>query len=325
MSSKQSTKALQQKRRHRRQWLTFWRMVRYGTNNFTRNAWLTIAATAVMTITLLIVLITVAAQNVLIDTTIDVGKRIDRSIFLVTGTTYEQAAPIIEKIAQLPNVDSVSFVSSEEARAQFAEENKDDLDALDALREATNMLPATIKVVLDKSNDTESMVNYINSSETLRPYLHPDRESTFLSERKNAADTIAAWTDIAQRVGIVASVVFVSISMLIVFNTIRMAIFNRKEEIQMMKLVGADKQFIRGPFVVEAIVYGLISAVIATGIGVVLLFTVDDQLTSWGVAVEPTIRYMTQYGVFVLMGMVLVGALIGTISSLLATRRYLRL
>lgn len=325
MSSKQSTKALQQKRRHRRQWLTFWRMVRYGTNNFTRNAWLTIAATAVMTITLLIVLITVAAQNVLIDTTVDVGKRIDRSIFLVTSTTYEQAAPIIDEITQLPNVDSVEFVSSEEARAQFAEENKEDIDALEALSEATNMLPATIKVVLDKSNDTESMVNYINTSETLRPYLHADRESTFLSKRKNAADTIAAWTDIAQRVGIAASVVFISISMLIVFNTIRMAIFNRKEEIQMMKLVGADKQFIRGPFVVEAIVYGLISAVIATGIGVALLFTVDDKLDSWGVAVEPTIRYMTHYGVFVLLGMVLVGSLIGTISSLLATRRYLKL
>jgi len=112
---------------------------------------------------------------------------------------------------------------------------------------------------------------------------------------------------------------------LIIFNTIRMAIFNRKEEIQMMKLIGADKSFIRGPFVVEAIVYGFIAAIIATGLGVALLYGSAETLKSYQISVQPTIDIVTFYIGFVLLGMILTGAIIGVISSLLATRRYLKL
>jgi cell division protein FtsX len=110
-----------------------------------------------------------------------------------------------------------------------------------------------------------------------------------------------------------------------VFNTIRMAIFNRKDEIQMMKLIGADRNFIRGPFVVEAVVYGFIAAVLATAIGITLLFTTKDKLIDYDVAIQGTIDFTTTYLGFVLLGMILLGAIIGIISSLLATRRYLKI
>ena len=113
--------------------------------------------------------------------------------------------------------------------------------------------------------------------------------------------------------------------MLIIFNTIRMAIFNRKEEIQMMKLIGADRSFIRGPFVVEAIVYGFIAAVIATSLGIGLLSLFAKNMQSWGIEIGPTVNLLTDYIAVVLLGMILVGALIGTVSSLLATRRYLKI
>jgi cell division transport system permease protein len=130
---------------------------------------------------------------------------------------------------------------------------------------------------------------------------------------------------LAQRIGIVASIIFVAISALIIFNTIRMAIFSRKEEIQMMKLIGADKSFIRGPFVVEAIVYGFIAALLATILGYVLLIAVRDRFVGSGVEVQPTLELATTYGVLVLLGMIALGAIIGTVSSLLATRRYLKI
>ena len=124
-----NAKAFAQAKRHRRQWLAFVRMCRYGVNNFTRNAWLTVAATVVMTITLLIVLVTVAAQNVLADTAAEVGKNIDRSIYLKTGTTEKQAEQIIADLQKLSNVESVTFISSEEGRSKVAQENKADLNA----------------------------------------------------------------------------------------------------------------------------------------------------------------------------------------------------
>lgn len=300
-------------------------MCRYGINNFTRNAWLTIAATAVMTITLLIVFVTVVAQNVLADTTTTVGKRIDRSIFLKTGTTEKQAAPMTDKLRGLSNTESVTFVSTEEARAKFAEENKSSLSTLEALNTATNKLPATIKVTLKNVNDTSQLVDFVKTDPTLKKYIDANRQPTFMGNRKAPTETIANWTRVAQQLGIGMSVVFVSISMLIIFNTIRMAIFNRKEEIQMMKLIGADRSFIRGPFVVEAIVYGVIAAVIATSLGIGLLSLFANKMQAWGIEIGPTVNLLTDYIAFVLLAMVLVGAFIGTVSSLLATRRYLKI
>ena len=320
-----NARAFAQAKRHRRQWLTFWRMCRYGVNNFSRNAWLTIAATAVMTITLLIIFVTVAAQNVLADTTTDVGRHIDRSIYLKTGTTETQASQIIADLRNLSNVESVNFVSTEQGRANFAELNKGDQGALNALNEATNKIPATIRINLKNVNDTSQLVNFVNTNQPLKQYIDTSRPPTFMGTRKSATDTIAAWTLAAQRVGIAASVLFTAISMLIIFNTIRMAIFNRRDEIEMMKLIGADRSFIRGPFVVEAMVYGFIAAIISTGIGYGLLLAAQPHVVDWGITIAPTIHLVTTYVAFVILAMIILGAIVGIISSLLATRRYLKI
>ncbi len=318
-----NAKAFAQAKKHRRQWLTFVRMCRYGVNNFTRNAWLTVAATVVMTITLLIVFVTVVAQNVLADTVVEVGKNIDRSIYLKKDTTEQQAAPIIADLKKLSNVESVTFVSSDEARASVAQQNKSNSGVLNALNEATNVLPETLKIQLKDVSDTSQLVAFVKNNQNLKEYID-DRQPTFMSDRKVATDTIASWTVIAQNIGIGASVVFVAISMLIIFNTIRMAIFNRKDEIEMMKLIGADKGFIRGPFVVEAVVYGFIAAVAATGIGMAILYSVRANVDEW-FKLGPTLDMFTTYIGFVLLGMIVLGALIGMVSSLLATRRYLKI
>lgn len=325
MSKQKNTKAFAQAKRQRRQWLTFVRMCRYGINNFTRNAWLTVAATVVMTITLLIVLVTVVAQNVLSDTATDVARHIDRSIYLKTGTTQEQAKPLISDIKELSNVETITFISTAQGKANFAEANKTNLGTLNAINEATDQLPATIRINLRDPSNTTQLVTFVNDSKLLKKYIDPNNAPNFMGKRGSAIDTIASWTTTAQEVGVGASILFMGISVLIIFNTIRMAIFNRKDEIEMMKLIGADKSFIRGPFVVEAIVYGFIAAVVATGLGFAVMYSVHDEVADWGVIIGPTIHLYTTYIGFVLLGMIVLGALVGTVSSLLATRRYLRI
>ena len=97
-SSQRASQVLQGQKRRRRQWLTFLRMVRYGINNFSRNAWLTIAATAVMTITLLIFFATMAAQNVLRDSVDEISNKVDMSIYLKSGTTETDAKTAISQL-----------------------------------------------------------------------------------------------------------------------------------------------------------------------------------------------------------------------------------
>lgn len=325
VKARSASKVLTQQKRRRRQWLTFIRMCRYGVNNFSRNAWLTIAATAVMTITLLIIFITVAARNVLSDSVVEISRNVDMSIYLKTDTTEAQASAIMSDIRKLSNVREVNYVSAAEARAQQAQQNKGNLEMLNAINQATNKLPATIRVSLKDINDTSQLDTFVKKNTKLKAVIDPNRTPSFAGSRRSAIQNIGKWTDFAQRIGLGASVVFVAISSLIVFNTIRMAIFNRKEEIQMMKLIGADRSFIRGPFVVEAIVYGFIAAIIATGLGIAILYATEGGLEQAGVAVKPTIDFLTTYIGLVVLAMISLGALVGTVSSLLATHRYLKI
>jgi cell division transport system permease protein len=322
---KLDAKAFAQQKRKRRQWITFVRMCRYGVNNFTRNAWLTIAATAVMTITLLIVFVTLSARNVLVDTVGQIRDKVNVSIYVKTDTTKHDSDKILASLKELPSVKRVDYISPDQAREDFANANKKDAGSLDALNEATNKLPGTFSINPVDINDTSELKKFVETDATVKENLHPERQPSFAGDRKTAIENIGRWVGFAEKAGLIASVIFIAISSLIVFNTIRMAIFNRKDEIQMMKLIGADRNFIRGPFVVEAVVYGFIAAVVATVLGIVLLYASSDKLLSYGVSVQSTIDFVTLYVGFVLLAMILLGAIIGIISSLLATRKYLKI
>lgn len=322
---KLDAKAFAQQKRNRRQWLTFVRMCRYGVNNFSRNAWLTIAATAVMTITLLVVFTTLAARNVLLDTVGVIRDNVDMSIYVTTDIDESEVKQIEANLKTLSTVKAVDYISPQEARENFAKANNGDAGVLSALNEATNRFPGTFRVKLTDINDTSQLQKFVEEDGVVKKNLDPSREPSFAGDRKSAIANIGRWVGFAEKAGLIASIVFVAISSLIVFNTIRMAIFNRKDEIQMMKLIGADGSFIRGPFLVEAVVYGFIAAVIATVLGVVLLQASSEKLLSYGVSVQSTLELTTTYIGFVVLGMIALGGLIGVLSSLLATRRYLKI
>jgi cell division transport system permease protein len=323
---KLDAKAFAQQKRHRRQWITFLRMCRYGVNNFSRNAWLTIAATAIMTITLLVVFVTLAARNVLLDTVSVIRDKVDMSIYVKTDTSEEDVQKIVSGLKALKSsVRDVSYISPSQGRNDFAQDHAADSGTLNALNEATNEIPGTFRIKPVDINKTDELRHFVKTNPTVKANLDPDHAPTFAGDRRTAIENIGRWVSFAERAGLIASVIFIAISSLIVFNTIRMAIFNRRDEIQMMKLIGADRSFIRGPFIVEAVVYGMIAAVIATGLGVGLLYASRGTLDSYQIAVGGTLNLITTYIAFVSLGMIALGSVIGIVSSLLATRRYLKI
>jgi cell division transport system permease protein len=323
---KLDAKAFAHQKRKRRQWITFLRMCRYGVNNFSRNAWLTIAATAVMTITLLVVFMTLSARNVLVDTVAEIRDKVDMSIYVKTDTNKEDVDKIQAGLQKLTkSVRSVTYITPEEGRADFAQQNKSEAGTLNALNEATNEFPGIFKISPVDINKTDELRNFVKTDPTVKRQIDPSHDPSFAGDRRSAIENIGRGIGFAEKAGLVASIIFIAISSLIVFNTIRMAIFNRKDEIQMMKLIGADRSFIRGPFVVEAVVYGFIAAVIATGLGIAILYASSDKLTSYGLVVRGTLDFATVYLALVLLGMIALGGVIGIISSLLATRRYLKI
>lgn len=318
-------KFIAKQKRSKRRILTFFRVIRYGSDSFFRNSWLSVAATAVMTITLLIIFIAFSAHTILTDTVGELRNKVDMSIYLKTETTVKDSTNIIAELNKLSSVKKVTFISAADARAKIATDNSDNADVLAAINEATNKTPATIRVVISDINDTSELQKFVENNKVLKPFLNPDFKPSFAGERRNTIQSIGRAVNFAQQMGIIIGAVFVIISSLIIFNTIRMAIFNRKEEIQMMKLIGANQSFIRGPFLVESMIYGFIAAIISTGLGIWGLYSASDTLSSYQITIQPTIDFVTIYAVFVLMGMIIIGAIIGVISSIFATQRYLKL
>jgi len=299
-------------------------MCRYGVNNFSRNAWLTVAATAVMTITLLIVFATFAARNTLASSVDVIRQNVDMSVYVKTDITDEKVAEIQKGLEGLKSVEKVEYISPAQLRERYAEQNSSDEDTLNALNEANNRNPGTFNIELTNIDDTAELKNFVTENKAVQENIDTNQPPSFAGPRKSAIEGIAKGVVFAERFGVITTVIFVVISALIVFNTIRMAIFNRKDEIEMMKLIGAEKSFIRGPFIVEAVVYGFIAAILATVLGVIGLVSLKGRLIG-GIEIQPTIDFVLAYIGFVALGMILLGALIGVISSLLATRRYLKI
>lgn len=324
MSKQKDTKAFAVQKRRRRQWLTTLRMVRYGINNFSRNTWLTIAATAIMTVTLLIILTAVTARLVLADTVDDIRQKVDMSIYLESDTNQSQVDSVIAELEKLESVENVGYVTPDQARQEYAEANKKNPKILQALNESIAAFPGALRVNITDINDTSELQHFVETNSTLKQYIDESREPSFSGPLREAIQNIGRTISFAEKLGLVLAIIFVILSSLIVFNTIRMAIFSRKEEIQMMKLIGADKSFIRGPFVVEAVVYGFIAAIVAFAIELFIIITIQDKLESYGLAVGGVVTLLVSYAPFVLLATILVGATIGVISSLLATRKYLR-
>ena len=319
-----SSKAISLQRRNRRKFLTFVRMCRYGVNNFTRNAWLSLAATAVMTITLFVIFASFSARAILVDTATSVRDSVNMAIYVVPETTDEQIKTITADLKDLSSVLKVEFISSETAREQIIEENKNDTGYLEAIKESTNRTPGTFNIKVADINDTTQLSTFVEENEVVKEAIDPSHKPSFTSG-KTTIETIGRAVDFAQKVGIIASAIFIVMSTLIIFNTISMAIFNRRDEINMMKLIGAEKSFIRGPFIVEAVVYGFFAAIIAAILGYVVLFAVAPTLQTYDINVQPTVDFVTMYAAFVVLAMMAIGSLIGIIASLLATRRHLHL
>lgn len=320
---KVSTKELSVKKHKIRQFNTFVRMVRYGINSFTRNAWLTLAATAMMTLTLFVILLTLVSRNILQDSVQQIKNKIDMSIYVKSEIKDEAKDSILKDLKRTSNVKRVTYINPSNARKEFAKNNVDNQGVLKALNLAKGGFPGTYRIVLNDMSDTSSLEDFVKNNKTYKRYA--DRKPSFKTDRLEAVESINRWIGFAEKSGILISIILASISILVVFNTIRMAIYNRKEEIKMMKLIGAEKSFIRGPFFVEAIVYGFLAAVISTFGVIGAVHLSKNKLQSYDIVVDSTMNILLSYIGFVLLGMILLGAIIGVVSSFLATRKYLKI
>jgi cell division transport system permease protein len=307
-----------------RWWITQMRILKAGMQNFIRNATLAIAAIAVMVITLTIILFSIIANATFAHTIAQITDKIDISVFLKDSVTDEQRTELVDDLTRMENVKSVQFKSKEQALEEYKKQNQNNLDLLLAISQTDNPLPATINVKPRDPNRIQEIKNYLETKDVKA--LQSD-ETSYSGDRKEAIDKISKATTFFRQAGIAGVLVFALVSMLIIFNTIRMAIFNRRDELTIMRLLGASSWFIRGPFVVETILYGVFSAILSVTL-VNMLFAVSASAfdaSSLGLLdIQFSNQYFAQNFWLILTGQLAVGILIGAASSIIATRRYLK-
>lgn len=322
--TKQTSQQLRQNKTMRRRWVTRTRIVRYGVNNFTRNAWLTVAATAVMTITLLIIFVTVLTSSMLTNTVDELRNKVDISVYFKAETTDKTLTELADKMRNTENVKGVSVVNSKKAFDEYVESSKGDTDLLQTISEVNVNFPATMRIQVKDIDNLDSVKNIVEKDELFQKWLDTRRAPTYAGEQQEIINNISRWADFAQKGGLIAGIVFLVISVLVIFNTIRMAIFSRREEIDMMKSIGADRNFIRGPFLIEAEMYGFFAALLATALGYVGFMALAPKLEDYGIVVAPIRDALIMWSPLIVLAMIVLGMLIGYISSRLAVRRYLQ-
>ncbi len=310
----------------KRRYITFLRVIKSGMVNFLRNATLAIAAMAVMVVTLTIVLFSLVANATFTNTIQQITDKIDISVFLNDNVKPEQKDKLLSGLRALPNVSSVSYLSKDQALAEYAKQNAGNQSLITAATvSGVNPIPATIRIKPRDLNKLDDIKTYLSSS--TNKALQTEGSPSYSGDRKKAIDNITHATNILREVGIVAVGVFSIISALIIFNTIQMAIFNRRDEITIERLLGAGTWFIRGPFVVESIIYGILSAFISLGImhGIFVAASSALQASSFGLLdIAYASAYFNSHFIVLLLLQIGVGMLIGAASSVIATQRYLK-
>jgi cell division transport system permease protein len=285
-----------------------------------------IAAIAIHDVTLTIILFSIVANATFANTIAQINDKIDISVYLRDDISDKQRKQLTEDLKRLPNVRDVTYVSKDDALEKYRADNANKQSLLQAISETGNPLPASLSIDPVDPTKIDAIKQFLDKPDN-KALQDPQAGTSYSGERKVAIDNISHATRILQRVGVVAVALFAVISVLIIFNTIQMAIFNRRDELTIMRLLGATTWYIRGPFVVESILHGVIAAVVSIVFIHAVFVTASSalQASSLGLLdIGYSSQYFSQNFLRLLTMQLLIGIVIGAVSSTIATRRYLK-
>ena len=311
----------------RRYFTTLRRLTKYGIQNFFRNAWLSIAATAVMivaiTITMSAVILNVTARNAIKE----LSKDIKVSIYFQDGVTESDREKLKKALQANAAVVQVDYISKDEAQKRL--KNQQDQGFVDQTLAllGTDALPESFDVSVNNLDKLEEVGNIARGDEFKATVGQNSDDITLGKTRsKETIDRASGAQRIITLGSIVAAGLFAAVSVLIIFNTIRMAIYTRSEEIRIMKLIGATPFYIRGPFIVEASLYGIIAGLIGAIVTYSGVYSLGRRVADQREFIE-TYNFFTETRIIIMMvtGAVLAGVLVGILSSLFAMSKHLRL
>jgi len=298
--------------------LSLLRIIKFSLQDISRNIWLTIATVTILVLALLSVN-TLLTVEVLSRHAIEaVKEKVDISLYLKADASEEQITSLKTQITQMTKVKKVMYTSKADALRYFREKNKDKPEVLTALRElGRNPLSPSLIIVPNNVDEAPQLINEIKQIDSDIIESRDFADNTMILEKINDI------TKKISEVGLFIIFIFLFTSMLVAYNSIKVAIYTHRREIEIMRLVGASNKFIYLPFVLSAIIYAFLSVVLIVLLFYPFLGLLQPYLEVFFMDYNINIIDYFVNNFWIIFGLqFLAVSAIGVLSSWLAIRRY---
>lgn len=297
----------------------FYRTVRQGLVSFWRNGWVSLATILVMVLALF-VLGALFFSNLLLTSALErLEEKVDISVYFKNLASEEDILNLKASLERLGEVRSVEYISREEALRQFQERHRENALITQALEElGENPLGASLNISAKDPRQYEALSRFLESGS-----FEAIVDKINYRQNQVVIEKLTGILKASRAIGLGVTVALSVIAVLVAFNTIRLAIYTARDEIQIMRLVGASDSYVRGPFLVEGVLHGVIAAVITLAIFWPFVIWLGPLAERFFGGPNLLDYYASNFLAIFLM-LLVAGVILGVISSLVATRRYLK-
>lgn len=297
------------------------RVTKFAFQNFWRNFWLSVITVSMLVMTLITVNILLVLNVTTEEAIALVEDRIEVSVYFHDYVDEATVSGAVEYLRDLAQVRDVETISADEAYEQFVERHSSDEDIMASLEElGGNPFGPTLVVKANSAEDFELIIDALDN-----PQFRDDIREKDFSDYQEIVDRIRGTTDQIATFGIALTGIFLLIAIMIVFNTVRIGIFIHREEIGIMRLVGASNWFIKAPFHLEMMFLSLLAVGIAAGIVFPVVNMLEPKFSVYfGTQGAGIAEFFMENGLWIFGGQFLILAVVTIISTSMAMRKYLK-
>jgi len=298
---------------------SFKRIIKWGLKNFVRNGWLSTATVSIMVLTLLVITVLIMVNVIANAVLISLENKIDISVYFKLKTPEEQILNVKSQLEELAEVENIKYVSQDQALVDFKEKHKDNPVLLQSLEELdANPLEASLNITAKQTSQYASINQFLESV-----HYRDIIDKVNYMQNKGVIEKLSSIIIDVKTMGLVISLILAIIVFLVTFNSIRLAIYSSREEINVMKLVGASNWFIRGPFILEGLLYGIIATVITIIILYPAFYFVSPKISGF-LPIGDIFIYFRANVLALSVLLLGVSVVLGIFSSFIAVRKYLK-
>jgi len=305
-------------------WMIIKRVLVSGSKSFVRGGSVSVATVLIMTVTLSIISSLIFLSALLTFTLNSIKDKVDVSVYFVTSAVEADILSVKSQLEKLPQVNSVTYTSADKALIGFRARHANDQLTLQALDElGGNPLDASLEVHAKDPSEYGGIVKFLEASPTLSSGGTSIIDRINYSQNKNVIDRLALAIQATREIGFAVVLLFAIASILIAFATIRLAIYVAKDEISVMRLVGASNAYVQGPFVVT----GILTGITAGAIVLLLLWPATwysgIKTAGWFGGFNFASYYAGNFAMIFSI-VILSGIALGGVASVFAIRKYLK-